>query len=178
MKINWIFLLVIMYGLFAACEGGTNAPVPASKLKKIAGEYIGKAQVICTTMQFSDNGDSTVTSTHDTIIEKITVSIIDEDKSIVSITRNSYSRLGACYFSYDIGAPNSEYTLSENFVWQYSYTYDKVWNSRIQFDPENQSLTGNMLQKDQFGTEGPDNQGNWITIFNTYEYSVSAERQK
>lgn len=172
MKTTYIFLLTIMYALFAACEGDEPK---GKKIMQIAGVYTGQAQVTCTEMQFRDSGDTTITYIDETISEQITVSIIDADKSIVSISRSSYSNQG-CNSSYDIGSPYSEYTLDEDFSWSYSYTYDKVWNSRIQFDPDNQSLTAQMLEEDVFRSGGPDSQGNYYELLKKFTYKISASR--
>ena len=174
LSLKALFILLLSSALFllVSCE--------RTSINQRAGTYIGVAQISCT-QRLDSMGLSTETTIFSgTYTDTFTVEVIDIDERKYNVSRASRLN-GPCngrgsQYGIGEGDDGGGYILNEDFFWGYGYEYDKEWDSRLDLSDANK-LVGYMLQRDIFGSDEYDNQGNVKTTYRTFTYSITAEKQ-
>lgn len=160
-----LFLCVPIFFAFSSCEG--EEPT----IHQIEGTYVGKAKVLSRKTVVGPTQSSTTVIFDGEISDTFIIKVLDREARKYSIERSKYS--GDLY---DIGNPDFEYILEEDFTWHSGYRYDRNWISRLDLSVPDQ-LEGYMLDEDLTGSKEYDSQGNITTTYYFYEYEIRAIRQ-
>ena len=165
----WTFLVVFALCISTSCE--------KREINQRAGTYIGEAEISCSKKVYHRQSTDEIVIFNGTYTDTFTVEVIDIEERKYHVSRSSMQN-GPCRGSlYDIGLSGYEYVLDDEFFWGYAYKYDKEWQSRLDIaDPE--KLIGFMFERDVFGYDEYDDQGNITTTYYTFDYRIEANKQK
>lgn len=175
--LNAITILLLVTGFFC-CEKDVVTPKDPVKIETVdsttapvglSGVYIGQAKIwVEETQRWPDQSQVTLIRRDEIVPETLHVTAIDISKNIYSITRTSDFTA-----DYDFATVSPPYPieLDQDSQWHYSYRYDKVWSTTLQFYGSADSLAAEILQRELCPTIVPDSTG----IYTAYEYMLNTK---